>query len=736
MGLAEVQRVPTELEGFRWVLTGYHWKMLGDFSEAECCFRKPLRPEDVPGAYFGLMNCNRLNNTARAIEYAELYEQAVGPTPELCEIKARMFEELHRSEQAVKEWEKVLRAQPENEAALRALLHALPQDDKSALGSWLARLEDPLVTLPSLAQSIAWQDYKGLLSLGSYLKNSAPDAPATQYVLGLANYQDREYQEAAKYYRRAFKSEQDSAAISKYVDAYVEAMSQIGQGVAAWREVPDPKSAFDSVAYSYEEEESLLSPQEFHQLVELYRHRFPNVLDGYYYASQIAAQDHRYDDAAEILRAGLAQSKAGPDDGDSEQSVDWLATRLASVLYESGKLQEAYEVSGDRKQRFTQLCYLASSDQNWDDVRTLMTLHVVHQPDDPQLNYFAGELAAEEERWDEAIDELKQGLEKQDDNGGWMFKHRLREIAVESDRWLEYYRSSEEQEEVFDSFAHRFVSHENWQALDALIAEHRQRWPADIQIIKHQADVSWHRKNYRAYVEQAEKLLACKDEDVIGSYQRSFLEKRVLGELLRNRAANRAHDFARKMQKRSNNSSGLAIVAAARGNFSEAEELAGRAAAEGEDAATFYTDEDVGPIFLSKPFGKFQNDHPVEVAHDLARTSVGRDSMPHRDGLPHGVHHELRGNTALGCIEAGLRCVYRAEFPCSGSLGTGQRLEYRWSMKDVPFGKSSHRRMFERIRTYGRRIFAGRHHCRLGFDSAANNSDSCREVAARTRVEP
>ena len=65
---AESQLVPAGFEGYRWVLTGHRWLALGEISEAERCYKSVERPDETPGAYYGLMDLRSRAKPFRGLE--------------------------------------------------------------------------------------------------------------------------------------------------------------------------------------------------------------------------------------------------------------------------------------------------------------------------------------------------------------------------------------------------------------------------------------------------------------------------------------------------------------------------------------------------------------------------------------------------------------------------------------------------------------------------------------------
>lgn len=617
--LAESQLVPNGFQGFRWVLTGHRWMALNESSEAERCYHNVPQPNDTPGAYYGLMQCARDRNSSEALKYAELYEAAVGPNPDLSAIKAALLEDLGRDADAINEWKNLLRMEPANTSGLTAVLKSLPKDDKTSLNSQLERIEDPVAAVVEIAPSVAYRDYQRFAHLVEYLDRKAPAAAGTFYAKGLAKHLDGQYGDAATFYRKAFQAEKDDEKRQSYIDSYVEAMIASGRVLEVWKTVPDPKSAFDSLFFSYDEGDIELTEDEFRQLIALYRKQFPDDMGGFYREAAFEIAHEKYGEAEALLRKGLRLPNAKSED-ESESYRDSLASSLATAVYKQGRVKEAFDVAADQKETFSTLVRLAITDRRWNDVRSFVEMQRTKNPSDSQFHYAAGELAAHEKHWEDAIRHYQECLKSSASESKWLLTHRLQQIYVESGRWMEYYKSAEDRGDTFDRLAVRFVSNENWGALNTLLVEHTRQAPDDIRIAQYDADAAWAHEDYRTYIQRAQQVLAHKGPNAVQNYERTRLDDRLLGAMLRGKQFDLARQFAERKQREQNDSEHLALVNAAVGNWAEANRWARQAAAKHENASVFYSNADLGHVFLGNEFDDLHHDFPVEIPYAVSKT--------------------------------------------------------------------------------------------------------------------
>jgi len=618
---AESEIVPPELQDFHWVLTGFRWFALDETKEAERCYNSVSQPADTPGAYYGLLTSHRWKQPAEAFKYAELYETAVGPCPQLLETKAQLLRRLGRDEESAKEWRRLLRIKPDHAYAMSEFVSSLSIENESEFESQLEQLNDPMASAVSIARTVGDQDYERLLLIAGYVNRKSPDSPASLYVSGLTQFLDGRYAEAAELYRLASEKETHESKRESYVNDYIEAMAADGKVIEALKKTPNAKSALEQLYYNYEEEGLELTNDEYRQVVLLHRRLSPDDLDAMHREASLAVTEERYADAERVLRKALQTHPAAAEDPESDEDYYRNACEalLATALYRLDRWQEAYENVGERRDRFAHLSRMAVEEGRWDVVRKLLEIHRAADAEDPHLHGVEAELAAHEKQWDDAVRHLRQGLVDSVDYESWQLKHQLMEAYVNSGRWLDHFKTSDDQGETFERLANRFVADENWNAMTELIAEYRRTAPDDIRIVQQEAQIAWHQEKYGMYAQLARQLLHDDNEEILG-YERIEIENRLMSALLRSRLFGQAWQLALTKQREENNVSKMAIVNAANGNLPEARRLAIEAAREQEQAVTFYSDSDTAPVFLGDEFSELHDEFPVNVPYDATST--------------------------------------------------------------------------------------------------------------------
>lgn len=617
---AEAESVPAEFQDHRWVLTGYRWAALDETKEAERCYQSVSQPADTPGAYFGLLTCHRWKKPAEALRFAELYETSVGACPHLLEIKAQLLNRLGRDEQAAKEWRRLLRIEPDHIYAMSEFVESLPIENESEFESQLEQLHDPVASAVSVARSVGYVNYKRLLLIAKYVNRKSPDSAGALYVSGLTQFLDGRYAEAAELYRLASEKETDESKRESYVNDYMQALAADGRVIEVLKKTPNARPALEHLYYNYEEEGLELTKDEYRQLVALHRELYPNDLEAIYREAALAVTEERYEDAVRVLQKSLrTDSKSDEKSDDEDYYRDLCESLLATALYRLDRWKEGYENVGDRRDRFAQFSRMAADDRRWNLVRELLKIHRAADAEDPQLYGVEGELAAHDKQWDDAVRHLRQGLLASADNENWLLRHRLIGVYIDSGRWLEHFKTSDDQGETFKQLANRCVENENWNAVTELIAEFRRTAPDDIRIVQQEAAVAWHQEKYGVYARLARQLLQVDNEEML-SYERIEIENRLLSALLRSRQFGQAWQLALAKQREENDVSKMAIVNAANGKLPEALRLALEAAREEDHAALFYRDSDTASIFLGDEFSELHNEFPVSLPYDVSST--------------------------------------------------------------------------------------------------------------------
>ncbi len=172
------------------VCLGEEWLWLDEPQEALRCCDQVRNPDETCGAHrVRAVALARLGRYEEAVEVANTYERVLGATPVICSRKASWLRELGRFEEAVDQWKKLLRADPDDWGALWMLAQHLKESELDSLVPLLMRTEDPRNRCEQIANSLVGARQVALLD--TLMKNSAVASlhPATpHYLAGLRHF--------------------------------------------------------------------------------------------------------------------------------------------------------------------------------------------------------------------------------------------------------------------------------------------------------------------------------------------------------------------------------------------------------------------------------------------------------------------------------------------------------------------------------------------------------------------
>ena len=382
--------------------------------------------------------------------------------------------------------------------------------------------------------------------------------------------------------------------------------------------LPDAKQALNSLFSSLDEEELALTNDEYRQAVAEYRRRFPDDLDGMYREAQLAISEESYDVAETLLRQGLKVAESNESAEGAENYKSQFGSGLTTTLFKLGKVNEAFNSLGDRKEDRAKLFRLAVADERWDDLRSLIKLQQAEDPNDVQLRVAAADLAAHENQWDEAVRLLQEARNAAPEEDKWQTEYRLRNVYLDAGRWREYYNSEEDRKKAFDAIGSSLAVSQKWTELNQLIAEHFRQFPDDIRIVEYRARAASATEDYISCARDTQRLLQDNSPGGVATYERKALQDRLLSALLRSKQNVMALQFAESCLREQNDPEYLAVVAAANGDTSRAKHWAEKAAKKNKSAATLYSNAVMGPTFVAPEFTDLHREYPVELQFDSA----------------------------------------------------------------------------------------------------------------------
>ncbi len=630
----ERMRCPSEFADNYLAVHGYYWLWLGESDEAARCFEKVSRPEDVPGAWYGLMTARRWSRPQQALSHAEKYEAALGPSVTLCETKAQILDRLGRKSEAATEWKRVLRLDANHYQALNGLLVLLPERDKAAFAEHLNKTTDPVQTASKLASMIAWRDEAALTFLIDYVRLRRPAAPELKSLTALKHSVAGDHEQAAESHLQLLLAETDATKQREHAAKYLAAMTQLGRVVEGFDAIPlaVQPAAFDDLASPFFEDESELSRGELEQVLAHFRERHPDNPRGDVHALGLALRDKRFDDAERDARAALRRlddqtSRNGgvarpaneppkpPGTEDDAELRSSVQLKLAKALCHLGRIDEAWSLL-PAAGRFHELMWIVESDGSSGRLSDLIRLQSASQPDDPEIPFARGRLAERDDRTDEAIAEYQQALKKAVGKPPGEYQHALRRLFVVSDRWQEYFESPSYDDTQLEALAADLVRSRQWQSFDELM-NRRFDPPGRARLATSASEAAWERQRYAECAEFC--ALALKSpESGLREWQRGTVRERQLASLLRQKNFNQAQTLAAQFRDEQIDPFAPAVASAAAGEFVNALAIALVSAGEAGSATSLYHHAEVGGIFLKDEFAGLHDKFPVDLPYFAA----------------------------------------------------------------------------------------------------------------------
>ncbi|MGE3410489.1 MAG: tetratricopeptide repeat protein [Pirellulales bacterium] len=603
---AEKEPVPAARRDMLLVIVGYNWQQLGEYDEALRVYDLVQQPDDTPGAYFGRMVCCQWSDPNRAVASAEQYEKVIGPTLNLCQIKAAALRRLNRREAAALEWQHVLRFSPEDRTALAESLLLLPVDQRAEFFTRIDKLRNATAVAADLASRLSYRDFSAAAELTAYVVNRDPASPRTAALLAQGAERDEEYEQAAEYYRTALQRAPNAEDRTQYASQLQLALANAGKAVEAYETAADQQAAFENLAYYHDEGDVEITQQEFQSLLTLHRQRHPDDAEGLRRWANQLIEEERFDEAEQALTAALATA--------GEEDPQGLRYTLSTILLKRKTALEAFEALGSRKEVFPSLASQVESQDRWDELQPLLDAYKLIQDDDPQGHYHAGLLAQHEQRLHAALERFRRAVELASEEEGWMYDVAWQDAAVALGNWLAYYQHGTDRGQKFDQLASRFRRSENWEELDRLLALYRQEFPDDPRPGLQQAEAAWQRQQYAECADLcAAALLQTNSGGGISSWQLDQLRQKRLSSLLRLKRFEEAQAWAQEDYRGSHDSANLAIVCALSGDTEGALRHAIQFAQQEESAARLYNNLEAGPLFMGEAFRELHQQHPPAV---------------------------------------------------------------------------------------------------------------------------
>jgi predicted Zn finger-like uncharacterized protein len=290
-----------------------------------------------------------------------------------------------------------------------------------------------------------------------------PDSPAVLRYQLLLLVKDGQVEKALTRFPSALDKVKDEPARQRLVDDFLLDMAGEGKVTEAYAVAPDPRAAFLLLADD-------LPDRELEKLLAAHRARAADDPWLAYYQARVHLNKEAWDKAAEVLGTVW---KDLPDDLRPQFRYSYCF-----ALYKAGRVFEAYEKVGPRKETFAQLGRLLLRDKRAADLEKLAEAHRPHAGDDPDWYYFRAQVHFLQGESAEGLPLLREACQRQ------KVDFRRQSYVVGYVRYMhgegkgmEGYRTAPDRAVAFETLAGLLVQEKKKEELARLIEEHAKDTP-------------------------------------------------------------------------------------------------------------------------------------------------------------------------------------------------------------------------------------------------------------------
>jgi tetratricopeptide (TPR) repeat protein/uncharacterized protein YegJ (DUF2314 family) len=619
---AALRRVLPQLADDATLRIAYAWGTMDRQREAIAAAGRIRFPDKVPGAYDTRAFAYRdWGHHQKAIEFASKYMERVGGGPTILELKCDAFVALGRNDEAVADCWRWLRYEPEDVEPLRQLVRALDDDDRQKLVEHLAKLDDPVATAVSLAEWLMYSDPDELEWIVEFVKSREADSLDLDYLQGLAADANDDYASAAEHFKRAMTRDQDEEERTQYVYRFLDAMAEQGKYVEGYAAAPDATEAFEYYLdyYEAEDDEVIVNDDDRQGLIDAHRKREPNDPRIHYHAAQVLTEQQKYEEADREYAAGMA---AATEDEDLLSSLRYQ--RVWSLIQASRGI-DAYEKIGPPDETFRQVADDFRRKGETDKLNKLVEQHRKLQPDDEQLDLYAGIVAMQREDYDAADKLFARGYRNiGETHHRYRYRNEWIENRFKKGRPLTAYGVIKPDSETFPILARKLVANEDWDNLQTLMNLHRLQHRRDPAVLTWEAEMHWKQEDYQSVVNALtpwEKRVQATD---IKRWQSRRLADKLLRSHLRLKQFPAAIRFAQQRYEEDGQAERLVIAHAAAGNRADVTRIMDEQAEIDHTRwhSSLYSDTDVGTILRGADYLPLRKKYPAGVPPNYSRTQT------------------------------------------------------------------------------------------------------------------
>jgi tetratricopeptide (TPR) repeat protein len=454
-----------------------------------------LQPDFPVADFLRGVALNRLGKPDQALKHLQAYRDLLGEDAEVCREIGEGLCELHRFDDAAKEYRKALDFNPKEDDAFLGLLRSLGGDSNlDDVGPRFAKLDNLYANFDVCAEDCERREFPELLDpIVQAMRKIDPDYPPVDYYQALVYAQTGRPDEAVRSLESSLRKEKDKQKQQEYRQHFLKAMASGGHYSQAYTAATSPREAFRFLAG---EAVKRYRTDALKKLVAAHAQKDASDPVLALCRAEIYVRDGKY----ALADKGFANALAHRPDAETLQSF-----RASRVLarYHTGQVMSAYRDIQPREETFAQLASLLFEDEKDDQLQELLNAHARDAPDSIETDRFRYRLLIHQNKTAEGIALFKTALAKSSvkEKRSELVSEFLSDMVAEG-KLLEGYQSAPDAREAFRQLADDLIG--DWDDLRRLLDAHRAGNAEDPWLAYYQAEAHLHEQAW----EKAAKVLA------------------------------------------------------------------------------------------------------------------------------------------------------------------------------------------------------------------------------------
>lgn len=415
---AQALRVDPDLRNKMTLQNAFWLSSYGETEKAKKLFASIGKPEDCPGAWYGLAICaGEEGDYQQVIHYADLYINRVGASPDAVDLKVDALLSTGQRDLAATLLKDNLKLFPDRSRVLQRIYYLTPVERRADLLPLFNQLDDPVAEALRIAgQATEPADWPFLELLEEYVRDNGASQAQIFELDAVLNTSRYRLSDAFKSWSLACMASKDEVDRERLQQRCLITAARMDQPLRGYRGARDKEEAFEFFQQAYNLGDYELSHEAMLELTEARRLDFSEepLLD--YLAGSICSDQGDYEAAVSCFQTGLRLAgKNGDDD-----SIELYQSRLNTERVYTMSPVEALKSSTNRATTFEVAAGRLAQDwirQNGSPnnamakkttalLKQLVDMHADDPEPSTRLQYFRAILAWQSGERGEAIDLL------------------------------------------------------------------------------------------------------------------------------------------------------------------------------------------------------------------------------------------------------------------------------------------------------------------------------------------